>query len=268
MLLVMSTDFSINMRGFQANYWASCGGRINVTDAGGLITSDTVYRYDQLACDWTFQASEPDQRIVLTFLEYYSSPAAGAEENCENSIHIRDAPEERTDRPPAFNSTDRMCASDAHREPYVSAANTVSMHVARGHRATPDTFRFRVQYDLVTAGCNRRFHSKGGRIASPGFPGTYPLNTDCEWSIEASHGNRLQLTFSAMDIDATEHCNEAYVEVRERNAQGALLGTFCGSEVPETLRAPGLWLKFHSGNEETGRGFQASYAYGELRGEH
>lgn len=266
MLVVMSTDFSINMRGFQANYWTSCGAAITVTDEPGVITSDSVYRHTQNICEWHFSAADPEQRIVLTFLEFYSSS-----DSCDNFIHIQNLPERietSSPRPSSSSSSsarqvDMPCATDAHREPYVSVTNTLTMRVVRSHLATTDTFRFRVQYALITAGCNQRYHSKRGNIASPGFPGTYPLETDCEWLIDASSGNRLQLTFSALDIDATEHCNEAYVEVRERNAQGAMLGTFCGTDVPTTLRASSFWLKFHSGSEETGHGFQASYTYGE-----
>lgn len=162
-----------------------------------------------------------------------------------------------------------LCQIDHHPHPFVSTSNSISMKVARTKLTTSDTFRFRMQYSLVSAGCGQELAAKRGDIASPGYPSTYPLNSECIWTVAASRGNRMQLTFrQAFDIDSTaesEHCNEAYLEVRESDAQGALLGAFCGSQIAAPLVANSFWMKFHSGEAATGHGFLASYAYGKYK---
>lgn len=270
MLVVMTTDFSETLKGFQANYWTTCGTAINVTADGGTITSDTVFRYGEtIACEWSFRAENPDERIVLTFLEYYNT-----DETCDTGIYIHaNAIDEPSSTVAPTNATAAevrdtkrrngwLCQTDVHRTPFVSITNTVGMSVHRTAHTTSDQFRFRVQYALVSSGCGSTFRAKHGQIASPGYPGTYPLSADCEWTIGASVGNRLLLTFGLLDVDESERCNEAYVEVRERDAQGQLLGTFCGTQVPDTLEASSFWVKFHAGDGGTGRGFLASYSHG------
>lgn len=68
------------------------------------------------------------------------------------------------------------------------------------------------------------FNAKYGSIASPLYPKTYPLNMECEWQIKASPGNKLLVTFTMLDIDTSEHCNEDYLELRNSNAIGKLIG--------------------------------------------
>lgn len=66
--------------------------------------------------------------------------------------------------------------------------------------------------------------AKRGKIASPKFPYTYPLNIECEWLIKASPGNQLLIEFNQLDVDSSEHCNEDYVELRNTNERGQIIG--------------------------------------------
>lgn len=50
------------------------------------------------------------------------------------------------------------------------------------------------------------------------------MNTECQWAINVAPGNRVKLTFQTFDLVASDNCNADYVEIREKNAHGKLIG--------------------------------------------
>lgn len=52
-----------------------------------------------------------------------------------------------------------------------------------------------------------------GTINSPGYPGNYPINRDCIWTISASPGNVISITFAYMAIEVHANCSYDYLEV-------------------------------------------------------
>lgn len=92
---------------------------------------------------------------------------------------------------------------------------------------------------------------------------SYKNNIECEWTIRASPGNELTVSFLMLDIDETEHCNGDYLEIRDSNSIGPLIGVYCGRNIPTTLpQVNAYWLKFRSDNDGVGRGFLLEYSYG------
>lgn len=91
-----------------------------------------------------------------------------------------------------------------------------------------------------------------------------------------------------LDIDQSENCNEDYLEIRENDPFGNILGmplhkinifleyfrtflsyfffilgVFCGSSIPSLLPpTEKLWIKFSSDDNGVGKGFRAEYNYG------
>lgn len=47
---------------------------------------------------------------------------------------------------------------------------------------------------------------------------------ECVWELSASPGNRLTLTFTKFDLELSDKCNEDYVEIRENDISGKLIG--------------------------------------------
>lgn len=93
---------------------------------------------------------------------------------------------------------------------------------------------------------------------------SYKNNIECEWTIKASPGNKMALNIDMLDIDETADCNGDYLEIRDTNGVGKILGVYCGSNVPPTLPpSNAYWLKFRSDNDGVGNGFRAEYSYGE-----
>lgn len=79
----------------------------------------------------------------------------------------------------------------------------------------------------------------------------------------ASPGNEMTINIDMMDIDGTDPCNNDYLEVRENDSGGKLLGVYCGKEIPSALPPKRTyWLKFRSDNDGVGGGFRLEYNYG------
>lgn len=52
-----------------------------------------------------------------------------------------------------------------------------------------------------------------GTIRSPGYPGTYPINRDCIWTVAVSLGNTIQFTFGHLALEHHDNCSYDYLDV-------------------------------------------------------
>ncbi|RUS82728.1 hypothetical protein EGW08_009508 [Elysia chlorotica] len=83
----------------------------------------------------------------------------------------------------------------------------------------------------------------------------------CRWRISATHGEKIVLNISRLDVPKSYNCERDYLEVRDGNyIKSPLLGRYCGDNVPETLTSTGyrLWLEYRTQNGG-GNGFSAAY---------
>ncbi|XP_059870072.1 mannan-binding lectin serine protease 2 isoform X3 [Delphinus delphis] len=108
-----------------------------------------------------------------------------------------------------------------------------------------------------------------GRLASPGFPGTYANNHEQRWTLTAPPGYRLRLYFTHFQLEPSYLCEYDFVKL---SAGTTVLATLCGSESTDTERAPGnttfyspgssLDVTFRSdySNEKPFAGFEAFYS--------
>lgn len=109
--------------------------------------------------------------------------------------------------------------------------------------------------------CGGDYYAESGTLASPGYPGSYAMNVECEWILHTSPGNGIVLIFSEFSIERSEHCDRHYLEVREQSSMGKIIGIYCGKEI-ETIRSKEqLWMKFRSDETGTGEGFMADYTF-------
>lgn len=73
----------------------------------------------------------------------------------------------------------------------------------------------------------------------------------------------MVINIAMLNIDETEHCNGDYLEIRETNSVGKMIGTYCGTQIPPALpQVNAYWLKFRSDNDGVGSGFLIEYNYG------
>jgi cubilin len=80
-------------------------------------------------------------------------------------------------------------------------------------------------------------------------------------SIPGPTGNRVLVSFSMFELETSEFCNEDYVELRQESAVGALIGVYCGTDIPSNITAShSIWVKFQSSGTGTAPGFIADYS--------
>ncbi|XP_060072061.1 tolloid-like protein 1 [Ylistrum balloti] len=83
----------------------------------------------------------------------------------------------------------------------------------------------------------------------------------CHWRISATHGEKIVLNFTAVDIPETVGCETDYLEIRDGHyIRSPLLGRYCGDRIPPTLTSSDsrMWLEFRSSRGQ-GTGFSAQY---------
>ena len=68
-----------------------------------------------------------------------------------------------------------------------------------------------------------------GRLASPGYPASYPPGAECVWTLAASAGNLVSLSFERLEVADSENCNLDYVDVYRDGPEGEHLGRSGGA---------------------------------------
>lgn len=70
---------------------------------------------------------------------------------------------------------------------------------------------------LFIAGCGRTFQENKASFTSPVFPpgAVSEEGERCEWRITATHGERIVLNITELDVFKGENCKYDYVEIRD-----------------------------------------------------
>nr|XP_048309838.1 mannan-binding lectin serine protease 1 isoform X3 [Myodes glareolus] len=107
-----------------------------------------------------------------------------------------------------------------------------------------------------------------GQIQSPGYPDSYPSDSEVTWNITVPEGFRIKLYFMHFNLESSYLCEYDYVKVE---TEDQVLATFCGRETTDTEQTPGqeevlspgsfMSVTFRSdfSNEERFTGFDAHY---------
>ncbi|KFB52683.1 AGAP003702-PA-like protein [Anopheles sinensis] len=116
------------------------------------------------------------------------------------------------------------------------------------------------------AKCGRTFQENSATFTSPSYYSTQPLTEPerCEWRITATHGERIVLNITDLDIYKSNSCRSDYLEIRDGYwHKSPILGKFCGSgKVNELIRSTGsrmLLTYTTTFRQASMRGFAASY---------
>lgn len=75
---------------------------------------------------------------------------------------------------------------------------------------------------------------------------------------------KLVYFFSTFQLEGGSGCNHDFLEVREGNSTGPLVGRFCGSSLPSNYTSVIghiLWIKFQSDLSISGAGFRATFSH-------
>uniref|UniRef100_A0A182QG59 Metalloendopeptidase n=1 Tax=Anopheles farauti TaxID=69004 RepID=A0A182QG59_9DIPT len=116
------------------------------------------------------------------------------------------------------------------------------------------------------AKCGRTFQENSASFTSPTYYSTTPPSEPerCEWRITATHGERIVLNITDLDIYKSNSCRSDYLEIRDGYwHKSPILGKFCGSgKVNELIRSTGsrmLLTYTTTFRQASMRGFAANY---------
>lgn len=115
--------------------------------------------------------------------------------------------------------------------------------------------------------CGRTMQEPSGLIESPELVNsvTPPAEGEyCEWRVTATHGERIVLNVTQLDIYESDSCETDYLEVRDGYwHKSPLLGRYCGTgHIPEMLLSTGyrMLIIYRTSSNQNGHvGFKAYY---------
>jgi len=90
----------------------------------------------------------------------------------------------------------------------------------------------------------------------------YDNREDCQWKIQAKEGHRIQLRFTAFDLEDEAECGYDVVTVYDGLHDTDLIrGSYCGSEIPDAITSSNAYLliRFRSDDTINWKGFSATY---------
>ncbi|XP_061400319.1 cubilin homolog [Musca vetustissima] len=232
---------------FSLIYQKQCGGPIE-RDEGFL------YAKADERCDWSFDVPR-GTLISINILKFYcyckEAKENGSGRTCDNhGLAI---------------TTHLGGGNDTSTEYFCEKHQTNLLYEASNLQLQTKNIDFYAKFSTIQHSCGGNIESPLGTLASPYYPQYYPGNVECQWSIKANKGNALELHFDEMNITKSDHCNEDFLEIRKSDF-GQLLGVYCGSQLPtDVIRSyEGVWLKFHSSEGSTGKGFKLKWSYAHL----
>jgi len=97
---------------------------------------------------------------------------------------------------------------------------------------------------------------QNNELTSPGYPGYYPNNMDCSYTIYISYGKALKIDFQFFGIS---DCPFDYVKIKNNQNQ---VGTFCGNRTGEVVYVTGYYAEvtFHSDGIINGQGYKLVFS--------
>uniref|UniRef100_A0A8D9B309 Metalloendopeptidase n=2 Tax=Cacopsylla melanoneura TaxID=428564 RepID=A0A8D9B309_9HEMI len=118
------------------------------------------------------------------------------------------------------------------------------------------------------ARCGRTFQESSGQFSSPPSPANVAILPDtgerCEWRITATHGERIVLNITELDIFKSDNCRSDYLEIKDGYwHKSKLIGRYCGKgklEDPIVSSGSRMLITYVTSPNQIGhRGFSVNY---------
>lgn len=116
--------------------------------------------------------------------------------------------------------------------------------------------------------CGSSFGETTGEVVSPGFPGNYPANLSCSWTIEASQNLVVELTIEQFEVECSESCLNDSLMVYDGASINSpmLVSPSCGTKIswpahPSTIRSTGtaMTIVFTTNDIISAGGFRGTF---------
>ncbi|KAK5876797.1 hypothetical protein CesoFtcFv8_026113 [Champsocephalus esox] len=110
--------------------------------------------------------------------------------------------------------------------------------------------------------CGGELGDYTGFIESPNYPGDYPSNVDCVWTINPPHKRRILIVVPEIFLPIEDECGD--VLVMRKSALPTSITTYETCQTYErpiafTSRSRKLWIQFKSNEGNSAKGFQVPY---------
>ncbi|KAK3791976.1 hypothetical protein RRG08_035467, partial [Elysia crispata] len=251
--ILFTSDNSFSLSGFQGQWSINQGcGQALFGNNGTLESPNYPYNYPNNArCVWTI-TTDPDTRVVLTFSYFRLEYDYGCD---DDSLVIRDGSD------PTSNTLRRLCGSSTP-QPIRATGNIMFIEFKTDYRTIYKGFQARWESQEV---CGSALSGNNGTFQSPNYPNNYPNNVYCEWTIRTDLGTKVQLTFSAFELQNSYYCSSSVDSVTIHdgsNSTAGFLGRLCGSGYSDSIVASSnsLYILFTSDNSFSLSGFQAQWS--------
>nr|XP_014268202.2 cubilin [Maylandia zebra] len=246
------SDASNEASGFKLVFEAhsqGCGGfiEVNDNDPPGYITSPNYpQNYPQnIDCIWVITVPNGEAVQIDFEDQFYIEPTSSC---MYDYLELRDGSTSNN------NIISRLCGNT---RPSTQHSTGSSMWLRFRTDASVTRQGFKAKYSIAT--CGGTYIGQRGVIYSPGFPGSnYPDSSSCEWYLEGPTGHYLTLSYGNFSLQNTDGCSADYVEIREYNASGRLLGRHCGNNLPAPMETSDsfAYVRFVSDTSGNAAGFR------------
>ncbi|KAG8125785.1 hypothetical protein E2320_020976 [Naja naja] len=100
-----------------------------------------------------------------------------------------------------------------------------------------------------------------GYIESPNYPGNYPANTECTWTINPPPKRRILIVVPEIFLPIEDECGD-YLVMRKTSSNSVTTYETCQTyerPIAFTSRSKKLWIQFKSNEGNSAKGFQVPY---------
>ncbi|KAG8449759.1 hypothetical protein GDO86_016419 [Hymenochirus boettgeri] len=230
-----------------------CGNLLPYTN-GTMISANYPSAYPNNAnCVWLIRT--PSGQVSLQFQAFDIESSPGC---VSDYIKIYDGPSKTS---PVL--VDKACGAGLIP---LQIASTNQMLVEFVSDGAFTGVGFKATYSSVQ--CGGAYYVSGKTFTTPGYPGNYPPNVDCTWTITAPVGYKVSLKFMDFSLESAINCmyDNLYIYNATVNvaATSPILGPFCGLRTftsPFSSKENFLTLKFHSDVLYESKGFNATITF-------
>ncbi|KAJ3594474.1 hypothetical protein NHX12_003781, partial [Muraenolepis orangiensis] len=236
MSIIFHSDRHVAHRGFNLGYRKDmCGGVL--TGLSGLISSPVYPReYSNNAdCSWTIHASN-GSTVSLVFMDFQLENNEGCNFDFEGAY------------------LGKYCGGDSPPDT-VTTSNQLLVVFKSDFNVGGQGFK--AYY--YSGECQQVLSAGSGNFSSPHFPGMYPNNVNCHWTVILAAGYRIKLFFPLVELEDRNSLTDDYDSV----------AVYDGDSNPcwATGVAPSgnkLLVVLSTDRNQARRGFSATYVGGEV----
>uniref|UniRef100_A0A8D0CAD4 Signal peptide, CUB and EGF-like domain-containing protein 2 n=1 Tax=Salvator merianae TaxID=96440 RepID=A0A8D0CAD4_SALMN len=101
-----------------------------------------------------------------------------------------------------------------------------------------------------------------GYIESPNYPGNYPANTECTWTIHPPPKRRILIVVPEIFLPIEDECGDYLVMRKSSSSNSVTTYETCQTyerPIAFTSRSKKLWIQFKSNEGNSAKGFQVPY---------